>query len=105
MTAHNTFDEELPPLHNAARAGDVDGVKKALKHVIVGERDTWGETAMHWARTVEVASVLVSAGGEIDVVDPTGVSTITLLRNRICSFTNSCRTLRYIGHRKMDRHH
>ena len=83
MTAHNSLDEELPPLHSAARAGDVDGVKAALKRALVNERDTWGETAMHWARTVEVASILVAAGGDVSLIDPTGVSNRTFLTRSI----------------------
>jgi ankyrin repeat protein len=66
--------EDLPPLHSASRSGDVEGVKTALKRAVISERDTWGETAMHWARTVEVATVLVAAGGDINTADPTGVS-------------------------------
>ena len=71
------MDEELPHLHCAARDGDVDSLKTALKRTMVGERDTWGETAMHWARSTEIASVLVAAGGEVNAVDPTGVSRCT----------------------------
>ena len=73
------LNEELPPLHSAARFGDVEGVKTALKRAVVSERDTWGETAMHWARTVEVATVLVAAGGDVNTIDPTGVSNLILV--------------------------
>ena len=76
MTPKSSLDEELPFLHSAARAGDVEGVKTALKRSVVSERDTWGETAMHWARNVEVATVLVAAGGDVNTVDPTGVSNL-----------------------------
>jgi hypothetical protein len=72
------MDEELPPLHSAARDGDIESLKTALQRTMVGERDTWGETAMHWARSTEVASVLVAAGGDVNAVDPTGVSYCTI---------------------------
>ena len=76
------MDEELPPLHSAARDGDVESLKIALKHTMVGERDIWGETAMHWAGSTEIASVLVAAGGDVNAVDPTGVSCLHVFHPR-----------------------
>ena len=56
------------PLHAAARAGDPAMVREALKRHDASTRDVYGEMALHWASTVEVAKVLVSAGADIKVL-------------------------------------
>mmetsp|Transcript_32360 Transcript_32360/g.50405 ORF Transcript_32360/g.50405 Transcript_32360/m.50405 type:complete len:334 (-) Transcript_32360:1069-2070(-) len=65
-------EEELGPLHRAARNGSVTALRDALKRFDVSTRDLWGQTALHWAETVETAQVLVAAGAKIGWKDPTG---------------------------------
>eukprot|EP00961_Rhodomonas_salina_P166926 2249476-Rhodomonas_salina.1 len=65
-------DEELGPLHAASRDGNLAGVREALRRFGAGTRDVWGQTALHWAGSNEVARTLVAAGGNPSDVDPTG---------------------------------
>jgi len=51
------------PIHDAAKAGDVAEVKKLLASgVKVDARGFGGQTPLHYARTAEVAKVLLKAG-------------------------------------------
>ena len=59
-------------LHAMAKLGDPLMVREALKRHQATERDVYGETALHWASNVEVAKILVSAGGSVSMVDPNG---------------------------------
>lgn len=63
---------QLPPLHAASRDGDLGAVRSLLKRIDVMTRDAWGETALHWASTSNVAECLIAAGATVNVVDPTG---------------------------------
>jgi ankyrin repeat protein len=63
---------DLPPLHAAARDGDLHAVRSLLKRFEVMTRDSWGETPLHWASTGKVAECLIAAGAAVNIVDPTG---------------------------------
>ena len=62
----------MPPLHAAARDGDLGSVRSLLKRIDVMTRDAWGETPLHWASTAKVAECLIAAGATVNIVDPTG---------------------------------
>ena len=56
---------DLPPLHAAARDGDLHAVRSLLKRIDVVSRDPWGETALHWASNPKVADCLIAAGASV----------------------------------------
>jgi len=54
-------------LHEATLSGDLDGVKKAIKSGIkVNSKDGWGNAALHYVTTVEIAEYLIKKGANVN---------------------------------------
>jgi hypothetical protein len=67
-----TGGADLPPLHAAARDGDLHAVRSLLKRIDVMSRDPWGETPLHWASNAKVADCLIAAGALVRRSRPDG---------------------------------
>ena len=76
----------LPPefqwsaLHEAARTGDLDAVRRLANSTTVATRDKLNRTPLHiaalWGQT-EAGEVLIEAGGDIHAEDQWGVTPMT----------------------------
>ncbi len=71
----------MPPLHRAARDGDVHRVQQLLQvpGACVDEKDAEGCTALHYAADgnhVSVAEVLLHAGADVGTGDTQGDSPV-----------------------------
>lgn len=65
--------KEMPLLHQAVYTCDLKKVKELLNHSIdINEPGYWGRTALHFASTAEIASLLIENGAEIDALDDEG---------------------------------
>ena len=68
------------PIHDAAKAGDVEEIERLLAADIdVDERDVAKKTALHWAADagyIEVVEVLIAGGADVDAADFSGVTAL-----------------------------
>ena len=78
----------IPPLHVAARTGDLDALSALLasnhhhrdaKNKLIDERDVHGRTALHlaaWANEKAIAERLLDSGADVSVGAADGVQAI-----------------------------
>lgn len=71
------YENGLPPLHNAARNGDIASIKNLLSNdlVNVNQRDHRQSTPLHYAAAyanTEVVKLLINAGADLNALDEDG---------------------------------
>ena len=81
LACHNPLYDE-PPLHDAAKRGNLKKVKQLLKEgVPVNSRNREGATPLHWAAFkghAEVAKLLLKKGASVNALTKKGSSPLRL---------------------------
>jgi uncharacterized protein len=89
MTDPILNDNGMTELHLAAYHGELDWVKNCLQGGLsVHARDRGGYTPLHWAADMgvvdgdreEIVAVLIRAGADINAIDDSGQSVLTVAR-------------------------